>query len=135
MQKRVKNKAAKKNTRGAKTKNKENAVAPPVDVRQEVLKMVENHAPTMTAAVIKQAEAGQLATVKYLFEAADILRAPKDASEGTKEKEEDSLAETLLDRLHIPKVPVAADEEENSVVSECSEAKREDKESANPDQR
>jgi len=123
-----KSKTAKKKKSTSKTTGKKNHKLHPEDVRHEVLEMVEDHAQAMTQAVIQQAEEqGQLATVKYLFEVANILPSPKDGSEAS--KEEDSLAETLLDRLNIPKVPVNRDEGEGFAVSEeRSEADGEEKE-------
>jgi len=116
MEKRSSGKAVKKKKATRKATRKKKRALHPADVRQEVLEMVEDHAHAMTQAVIEQAEQGQLATVKYLFEVANILPSPKDGSETS--KEEDSLAETLLDRLNIPKVPVGMDQEEGIAVSE-----------------
>ena len=119
-EKKPKRRAAKKMKDTSTTTSRKKRGLHPADVRHDVLEMVEEHAHKMTEAVIEQAELGQLATVKYLFEAANILPAPKDGSEVS--KEEDSLAETLLDRLNIPKVPVARDEEDDSIVPESDDA-------------
>lgn len=115
MEKRPKRKPAGKRKRTSKGKSKDDQKLDAV--RHDVLEMVESHAHKMTAKVIEQAEeAGELATVKYLLEAANILHPTKDDSETS--KEEDSLAETLLQRLNIPTAPVVRDEEEGSVVSD-----------------
>ena len=114
MEKRPKRKAVKKTKVAGKTTSKKKRTLHPAEVRQEVLEMVEDHAHKMTEAVIEQAEKGQLATVKYLFEVANILPPSNDGSEAS--KEEDSLAETLLERLNIPKVPVDRDGGEEAVA-------------------
>ena len=72
--------------------------------------MVESHAAKMAQAVIGEGEKGQLATVKYLFEMAEIYPASTDGSHAT--ADEDCLARTLLDRLDIPTEPVGRDEED-----------------------
>jgi hypothetical protein len=51
---------------------------------------------------------GRLSPVKFLFEMAHIFPPPTDDS--LMSKDEDSLAETLLDRLNIPKRPLVHDE-------------------------
>ena len=56
---------------------------------------------------------GQLATVKYLFEVAEIYPASTDGSQAT--EDEDCLARTLLNRLDIPTEPVGRDDEDEPV--------------------
>jgi hypothetical protein len=77
-------------------------------VRKQVCRIIEARAKKMTEAVAGQAESGQVGPAKFLFEVANIHPLVKDETEVT--KREESLAETLLDRLGIPKTPVAADE-------------------------
>ena len=55
-----------------------------------------------------QANQGQLAQAKYLLEMAGVFPVATDMTQ-TSDREE-SLAETLLDRLKIPKTPVVHDE-------------------------
>jgi hypothetical protein len=80
------------------------------EVRKQVRKIIEEHATKMTEAVAGEGEKGQVGPVKYLFEVAHIHPPVTDGSEAT--EREQSLAETLLDRLGIPKDPVPADEDE-----------------------
>jgi hypothetical protein len=80
------------------------------EVRKELARMVGSEATTMTQAVIDEGKKGQLATVKYLFEMAEIYPESTDGSQAT--TNEDSLAATLLRRLDLPDQPVARDEED-----------------------
>jgi hypothetical protein len=103
-------KAAKKNAgkrkgaaRGKKTINSD-------EVRKNIAKMVGAHAQLMTAAVIGEGEKGQLAPVKYLFEMANIYPAPTEGAESS--ANEESLAETLLRTLNIPKPKKEGEPEE-----------------------
>ncbi len=82
----------------------------PAQVRKEVSKMVESEAVAMTSAVIGEGKKGQLATVKYLFEMANIYPPAPDGTQAT--EEEDCLAKMLLDRLKPP-VKAQAEEEAN----------------------
>jgi hypothetical protein len=86
----------------------------PESVRDGISKLVKSHAEKMASAVIEEGEKGQLATVKYLFEVAQIFPPATDGSQAT--SEEDSLAKTLLDRLNIPDKPVIGGEDEDSVA-------------------
>jgi hypothetical protein len=61
-------------------------------------------------AVINGGKRGELATVKYLFEVAEIFPGVNDGNETT--AEEESLARTLLKRLNIPDEPIKLDDEE-----------------------
>ena len=76
--------------------------------------MVDWEAAVMVQAVIDEGKKGQLATVKYLLEMAEIYPAATDGSQAT--VEEDSLAKTLLHRLNLPEEPIARDEEDEPVV-------------------
>jgi hypothetical protein len=67
--------------------------------------------------VIGEGKKGQLGPMKYLFEMANIFPTADDGSQTS--AREDSLAETLLNRLGIPTSPVVADEyekESNEVI-------------------
>jgi len=87
------------------------------DVRKECSKLVKAKATEITAAVIGEGKKGQLGPMKYLFEMANIFPTTDDGSQTS--AREDSLAETLLNRLGIPTSPVVADEyekESNEVI-------------------
>jgi len=93
----------------------------PADVRKKVSKIVHAKAVKMARAVIgetdeKMREDLQLATVKYLFEMAEIY--PPQADQDVATADEDCLAKTLLNRLNIPDVPIRRDEEEEAVAAE-----------------
>jgi hypothetical protein len=79
-------------------------------VRKDIAQMVASEATTMAQAVIDEGKKGQLATVKYLFEVAEIYPASTDGSFAT--TDEDCLARTLLNRMDVPDEPVARDEED-----------------------
>lgn len=79
------------------------------EVRKDLVRMVKDGAPEMTAAVIGEGKKGQMPPYKYLLEMAGLFPKP-EAEEKEPNKDEESLAETLLDRLGIPKTPVVADE-------------------------
>jgi hypothetical protein len=82
----------------------------PRGVRKDISQMVESEATVMARAVIDEGKKGQLATVKYLFEMAEIYPASTDGSQAT--ADEDSLAKTLLRRLNIPEEPIVRDDED-----------------------
>ena len=87
------------------------------DVRKECSKLVKAEATKITTAVISEGKRGQLGPMKYLFEMANIFPTADDGSQTS--AREDSLAETLLNRLGIPTSPVVADEyekESNEVI-------------------
>ena len=87
------------------------------DVRKECSKLVKAEATEITAAVIGEGKKVQLGPMKYLFEMANIFPTADDGSQTS--AREDSLAETLLNRLGIPTSPVVADEyekESNEVI-------------------
>ena len=81
------------------------------DLRKDLVKIVKEHAPKMVGAVAGEGEKGQVGSVKFLLEMAGIFPVP-EAEVNAPDKREESLAETLLDRLGIPKTPVVADEYE-----------------------
>lgn len=120
IKKKAKGKTAKskkaKNSSGNKGKKELN----PVEVRKEIAQLVDSEAAEMALAVIGEGKKGQLATVKYLFEVADIYPAPTDGSQST--TDEDSLARTLLNRLNIPDKPIGRDEEDEPVASPATGA-------------
>ncbi|MGA2743712.1 MAG: hypothetical protein ABSE44_03360 [Candidatus Sulfotelmatobacter sp.] len=105
--KKAKKKAAKKKTRKGK------AELNLKEIRKELAQMVGLEATTMTQAVIDEGKKGQLATVKYLFEMAEIYPESTDGSQAT--VDEDCLARTLLHRLNLPEEPIARDEEDDHV--------------------
>ncbi len=74
----------------------------PVDlaeVRKQISDIVGGEAAALALAVVEEARKGQLAPVKYLFEAIGLYPAP----EGSQPRPEDaSLAKTLLHRLGLP---------------------------------
>ena len=82
----------------------------PAEVRKDIAQMVDSQAATMAQAVIDEGKKGQLATVKYLFEMAEIFPGSTDGSQAT--QDEESLAKTLLRRLDLPEEPVVRDEED-----------------------
>jgi len=77
-------------------------------VREDIAGIVKAGAKGITKAVMLQATQGQLAPAKYLLEMAGVYPLSTDGSQTS--KEEDCLAQTLLDRLNIPKTPVVHDE-------------------------
>lgn len=124
-------KPAKKKS-GAKRKKKE---LNPAEARNEVSRIVEAHAGKLAAAVVEEGEKGRLPDVKYLFEVANIYPPSADGSQVS--AREESLAETLLDRLGIPKDPVVADElakEENVSSVEVAEEEEEELEEEDADE-
>ena len=76
--------------------------------------MVEAEAAELAEAVIGEGMKGQLSPVKFLFEMAHIFPPPTD--ESLPGKDEDSLAETLLDRLKTPVVHDELQKEEDEDV-------------------
>jgi hypothetical protein len=110
--KRTRKAAAKKNSK-KKSPAKKSKQLDPAEVRKEVSQMVGSEATEMARAVIGQGKAGQLATVKYLFEMAGVFPASTETTEGS--PREDSLAETLLHRLNIPIEPIKHNEDEEPI--------------------
>lgn len=103
----IKKAAKKKKIRKSKQKERDAK-----EVRHECSKLVKEDAREVTVAVIGEAKKGQLGPMKYLFEMANIFPQADDGSQTS--AEEDSLAETLLNRLGIPTHPVVADEYEKA---------------------
>jgi len=109
----MKKKTAKKSQATGKkeaSKGKKKAVKNelnPEQVLKDISALVEANANGLAEAVIGEGMKGQVSPVKYLFEMAHIY--PK-ADASTPTDREESLAETLLDRLKIPKTPVVHDE-------------------------
>jgi hypothetical protein len=107
--KKAKSKTAAKKT--GKKRAKRNTAKKPLDpakVREDIAGIVKAGAKGITKAVMLQATQGQLAPAKYLLEMAGVY--PLSTDENQTSKDEDSLAETLLDRLNIPKHPLVHDE-------------------------
>jgi len=96
-------KTAKKTVKGTTKKQLDAA-----KVREDIAGIVKAGAKGITKAVMLQATQGQLAPAKYLLEMAGVYPLSTDGSQTS--KEEECLAETLLDRLNIPKTPVVHDE-------------------------
>jgi hypothetical protein len=79
-----------------------------VQVRENINELVKDSAKDIATEVIKVAKTGQLASAKYLFEAAGIYPATEQAAANPVER---SLAHTLLTRMGLPLDPVVCDEE------------------------
>ena len=112
--KEVKKTAKKKNAGKGKSSKKERD---PKEIRKECSKLIKADATQITAAMIGEGKKGQLGPMKYLFEMANIFPSADDGSQTS--AREESLAETLLNRLGIPTSPVVADEyekEANEVI-------------------
>jgi hypothetical protein len=84
-----------------------------VQVRENINELVKDSAKDIATEVIKVAKTGQLASAKYLFEAAGIYPATEQATTNPIER---SLAHTLLRRMGLPLDPVVCDEEPTVVV-------------------
>jgi hypothetical protein len=93
-------------------KDEGNEPKKPVDMvqaRENVSDLVRESATGIANAVIAAAKTGQLASVKYLFEAVGLYPATGQTLE---KPEEDSLAHTLLRRMGLPLEPVATDDDD-----------------------
>jgi hypothetical protein len=128
--KKAEKKAVKRSSRGTKLD--------PAKVREEIAGMVKAGAKGITRAVMVQANQGQLAQAKYLLEMAGVYPVATDTSQ-TSDREE-SLAETLLDRLKIPKTPVVHDElqkeeEDTITIQPKAEAAAESAESSDDEEK
>lgn len=88
---------------GAKKKGKD-----VVEVRENIAELVKIAAKDIATEVIKVAKTGQLASAKYLFEAAGIYPATEQTA---MRPIETSLAHTLLTRMGLPLDPVICSEE------------------------
>src|SRR5580693_2533256 len=98
-------KTAKKKASAKKTKKKGKDIA---QVRENINELVKDSAKDIATEVIKVAKTGQLASAKYLFEAAGIYPATEQTAVNPIER---SLAHTLLTRMGLPLDPVVCDEE------------------------
>ncbi|MFZ0279246.1 MAG: hypothetical protein WAL60_20255 [Candidatus Sulfotelmatobacter sp.] len=74
-----------------------------VQVRENINELVKDSAKDIATEVIKVAKTGQLASAKYLFEAAGIYPATEQTTVNPIER---SLAHTLLTRMGLPLDPV-----------------------------
>lgn len=105
---------------------------------KDIAALVEANADQLAEAVIEEGMTGQVPTVKYLFEMAHIF---PQADASTPTEREESLAETLLDRLKIPKTPVVHDElqkeedEDVVVIQPVTEPSKEAKESGEEEEK
>ena len=99
----AKKKASAKKRAPSKKKGKDIA-----QVRENINELVKNSAKDIATEVIKVAKTGQLASAKYLFEAAGIYPATEQTAVNPIER---SLAHTLLTRMGLPLDPVVCDEE------------------------
>ncbi|HKT87920.1 MAG TPA: hypothetical protein VJQ59_05760 [Candidatus Sulfotelmatobacter sp.] len=80
------------------------------EVRKDLVRLVKDEAHNMAVAVVGEGKKGGVPPFKYLLEMAGLFPKPPEVEEKEPNKDEESLAETLLDRLGIPKTPVVADE-------------------------
>jgi hypothetical protein len=118
--KKATSKGAAKNTGKKKNAKKGKKRLDPAEVRKDIAQMVDWEAAVMVQAVIDEGKKGQLATVKYLLEMAEIYPASTDGSQAS--AEEDSLARTLLHRLNLPEEPIVRDEEDEPESEERTAA-------------
>jgi len=84
-----------------------------VQVRENINELVKDSAKDIATEVIKVAKTGQLASAKYLVEAAGIYPATEQATTNPIER---SLAHTLLRRMGLPLDSVICDEEPTLAV-------------------
>ena len=85
----------------------------PVDlaeVRKDIANMVGSEATELAQAVVEEGRKGQLAPVKYLFEAIGLYPAPEVSQA---RPEEASLVKTLLHRMGILANPVIGQDDES----------------------
>ena len=109
IKKKAKSKTAAK-TAAKKSSKKIKKELNPAEVRKDISQMVKSEAKEMAEAVIGEGKKGQLATVRYLFEMANIFPEATDGSQAS--ADEDCLARTLLNRLDLPEEPIGRDEED-----------------------
>jgi len=127
IKKKAKGKAAKKSAKKKSSSTKKEKMNP-AEVRKEIAGMVETEATLMAKAVIDEGKKGQLATVKYLFEVAEIYPPAADGGLGT--EEDDCFAKQLMHRLNLPEEPIARDDEDEAVSAAVPAAKVADEEEA-----
>ena len=113
----------KKKTKKATKRSPRGKNLDPAKVREEIAGIVKAGAKKLTQAVMVQANQGQLAPAKYLLEMAGVYPLTTDMSPTT--DREESLAETLLDRLKIPKTPVVHDELQKEEDEDPNQPKKE----------
>jgi hypothetical protein len=77
-------------------------------VRENINNLVRESAKDIATEVIKVAKTGQLASVRYLFEAVGLYPATEETAA---DPQVNSLAHTLLKRMGLPIDPVIVDEE------------------------
>ena len=110
IKKKAKSKTAAKTAAKKKSSKKIKKELNPAEVRKDISQMVKSEAKEMAEAVIGEGKKGQLATVRYLFEMANIFPEATDGSQAS--ADEDCLARTLLNRLDLPEEPIGRDEED-----------------------
>lgn len=106
--------AGKKSAAAATTATPQPEEKPPVDlakVRKDISNIVGSRATELAQAVLEEGKKGQLAPVKYLFEVSGLY----PASESSVAKpDEESLAHTLLRKLHLPELPIENEDDEEA---------------------
>ena len=115
IKKKAKSKTAAKTAAKKKSSKKIKKELNPAEVRKDISQMVKSEAKEMAEAVIGEGKKGQLATVRYLFEMANIFPEATDGSQAS--ADEDCLARTLLNRLDLPEEPIGRDEEDEPRAS------------------
>ena len=84
------------------------------EVRRNIKNIVGEAASEIAVAVVVEAKKGQLATAKYLFEAAGVYPA---STEGNMDKpEEDSFAQRLVRTFGLPAGPLPGGDENDPLV-------------------
>jgi|SRR5580765_5573958 len=126
IKKKAKGKSKSKAKKSGKATTKRSLKKPldPVKVHQEIAQIVKESAQEITEAVMVQATQGQLAPARFLLEMAGVFPHSTDGTFST--ENEDSLAETLLNRLNIPLQPMVHDllqkEEDEDIVIQPKKA-------------
>ncbi len=90
------------------------------EVHQEIAGIVKASAAEIAQVLIDRALDGDAAAAKYLFEFARIF--PTEGETNAHAKEEDSLAKTLMHRLHLPEEPIKIDDDEDGNVDTSRDA-------------
>ena len=134
--KKVKPKAKATAKKSAKSMKKVEENADLAKARKDIAGLVGSEAVNMARAVVDEALKGELAPVKYLFEATGLYPTPAEETESA--PQEDSLARTLLRRLGMPEEPVVSESEPArksgraslNATNESSDLHRESPESA-----
>ena len=105
-------KTSKKRSRAARSRSsaKNSRVVDLKAVRQKIVNLVGNEAHDMTKTATEEFKKnGNIATLKYLFEAIGLFPCPP----GEQQNEDDSMTATLLERLGVPDEP----EKESEITS------------------